>query len=81
MFRDEHSAACCEQAVALCLPSFIKLWYSSLGNRHGRLLFTCFAICGRVTVERQGLLEEVNEETREPQDQRSVILTLEESCL
>lgn len=24
MFRDEHSAACCEQAVALCLPQFYQ---------------------------------------------------------
>lgn len=61
--------------------SFIELCIPLRETGMERLLFTCFAICDRVTVERQGLLEEVNEETREPQDQRSVILTLEESCL
>lgn len=65
------------------------LFTSVLSNSHiplqgtamGRLLFTCFVIYYRVNVEKQGLLGEVNEGILEPQAQRSVIVTLEESIL
>jgi hypothetical protein len=56
--------------VTLLILILFNLFIHLEGPAWGRLQFICFAICDRVNVGRQGLLEEASEGILELLDQR-----------